>query len=123
MAINNYFKALLFVVPVFFLSTSILKAAEPETLLGVSFDYGKKEITLQVVSSGCTEKSDFKFVVKNDTLTVMRIKPDHCKAMETMVSFTYSFQEAGINANTKLIVANPFIANPYLARIPGKVKK
>lgn len=91
--------------------------ADPEDLLGVSLDFDKKEITITVVASGCTQKSDFQFVMKNDTLTILRKKRDACKMLETGVSFTYSLKEAGIDPNKPYSITNRFIANVFIANI------
>jgi hypothetical protein len=99
---------LLFMAPVAY-------AIEPETLLGVQLNYDKKEITIQVISTGCTLKSDFKFEFTDGKLTVSRQKPDLCKAMPEVVSFTYSAKEAGIDVNKPFTISNKFIINPFLA--------
>lgn len=110
-------KALFIVIIATFFCTPMLKAAEPETLLGISFDYEKQEVTITVASSGCTQKQDFQFIVKNNELTINRTKIDSCKAMESPVSFTYTLKEAGIEPNKALNITNKFIVNPYIARI------
>jgi hypothetical protein len=92
-------------------------AIEPETLLGVQLNYDKKEITIQVVSTGCTEKSDFKLEVVAGKLTITRLKADFCKAMPEVVSFTYSAKEAGIDVNKPFTIGNKLIMNPFVARI------
>jgi hypothetical protein len=89
----------------------------PENLLGITLDYEKGEITIHVVSSGCTQKNDFKFDMKNDTLSVVRIRRDECKAMGSEVQFVYSLKEAGINPNKPFIIRNKFIANMFIANI------
>ncbi len=47
-----------------------------ENLLGASFNYEKQEISIDVVTSGCTAKSDFNFTVSNNSITVIRNKKD-----------------------------------------------
>lgn len=89
-----------------------------EKLLGVSFNYDKKEITIQVVSTGCTVKNDFQFKVSNNIITIIRKKRDECKAMPEMASFTYTFQETGLSPDKAYTIKNKFIANPNLANIP-----
>lgn len=89
----------------------------PEKLLGISLDDEKGEITIQVVNSGCTQKTDFKFEMKGDTLTVVRTKKDECKAMAGAVQFSYSLKEAGINPNKPFVIQNKFIANKFIANI------
>jgi hypothetical protein len=113
----SFTKVLFIVIIASFFCTPMLKAAEPETLLGISFDYDKQEVTITVSSSGCTQKQDFQFIVKGNQLTINRTKPDFCKAMESPVSFTYTLKETGIEPNKALNITNKFIVNPYIARI------
>jgi hypothetical protein len=89
-----------------------------EKLLGVSFNYDKKEITIQAVSTGCTVKNDFQFKVSNNNITIIRKKRDECKMMPGMASFTYSFLESGLSPDKTYLIKNKFIANPNLANIP-----
>ena len=88
-----------------------------ENLLGLFFNYEKKEVTITVVSTGCTSKPDFSFIVNNNTLKIERIKKDECKAMPDAVNLIYSFEETGISADKKYTIANSFIANLNLANI------
>lgn len=110
-------KTVLFVF-MFVLSIALIAhAGETEDLLGVSFDFEKKEITINVATSGCTQKGDFLFEMKDDVLTIIRINRDSCKAMQSKSSFTYSLKEAGIAPNKPFKIANRFIANIYMANI------
>lgn len=88
-----------------------------EPLLGLSLNYETGELTLQVVSTGCTVKEDFSLQVKNDELLVVRNKKDPCKAVPQATSFTYTMKEAGLNPDKLYAVKNGFIANPNLANI------
>jgi hypothetical protein len=90
---------------------------DPEKLLGVSLNFDKKEITITVVTSGCTVKNDFQFILKNGELTINRKKKDECKALASEVSFTYSLAEAGIDPNQPFRILNRFIGNPFVANI------
>lgn len=38
-----------------------------------------KEISLQVMSNGCTKAKSFKLIWQDDNLTVQRLKPDFCR--------------------------------------------
>lgn len=88
-----------------------------EKLLGLSFSYDKKEITITVVSTGCTAKPDFSFIINGNTIKIERIKKDECKAMPEAINLVYTFQESGISADKSYTVANKFIANLNLAKI------
>ncbi|MCX6239037.1 MAG: hypothetical protein NTY07_15990 [Bacteroidia bacterium] len=95
----------------------LANGGNPEKLLGVTLDNDKQEITIHVVSSGCTQKTDFSFEMKGDTLTIVRIKYDDCKAMGSEVQFSWSLKEAGINPNKPFVIRNKFIVNPFIEKI------
>ncbi len=90
-------------------------AEQPEVLLGVAMNFEKSQITLTVVSSGCTRKGDFRFEFSNSVLTVIRKERDSCKAMPSKVDFTYPLKEIGINPHAPFRISNAFIANELLA--------
>lgn len=90
----------------------------PEQLIGIKLDDDKKEVTLIVSASGCTQKGDFTFKLNHDTLTIYRIREDNCKAMSEAISLTYTFKEAGIDGNKPFILKNQLLANPMLSNIP-----
>ena len=91
-------------------------ADEPEVLLGVSMDFGKGQITLDVASSGCTKKEDFRLEFAGNVLTVIRKERDACKAVPRRVGFTFQLKEVGINPHTPFRISNAFIANELLAK-------
>lgn len=93
------------------------KGGNPEKLLGLTFNYDKGEVTLYVVSSGCTQKSDFKFEIKGENLTIIRINPDNCKMMESVVHFTFPLKEVKLDPNKSYVILNKFIANHNIAKI------
>ena len=109
---------LLAVLLSFALQSFTVPQSRTEKLLGLSFNYDKKEISIQVVSTGCTVKTDFQFKVSNNIITIIRKKRDECKAMPEMASFTYSFLETGLSPDKTYTIKNKFIANPNLANIP-----
>jgi hypothetical protein len=110
-------KILFLTILISLIVSTFAKGENSEKLLGLTFDYDKKEVTLQVVSSGCTQKSDFKFEIKGDSLTIIRIRPDNCKMMESIVQFTFRLKEIKIDPNKAYIILNKFIANHNIARI------
>lgn len=89
-----------------------------EKLLGLSFNYDKNEVTIHVVTNGCTAKNDFTIKVSGSTINVIRKKRDFCKAMPEATSFTYDMKTLGIDANKLYTIKNKFIANTNLANIP-----
>lgn len=88
-----------------------------ERLIGAFFDYNKQEISVTVVSHGCTVKNDFTLSLQKDEIIIKRKRKDECKAMPEAISFTYSLQEAGISPDKAYTIKNRFIANPNLAGI------
>jgi hypothetical protein len=114
------FKGFLLTALMIMIFSPLAYSSNPENLLGLTLDYEKGEISIHVVSSGCTQKNDFRFEMKGDTLSVVRVRKDDCKAMESEVRFTYTLKEAGINANKAFIVRNKFIANLFIANISSR---
>lgn len=98
-------------------TTSLVKAEEPENLIGINFNFDKQEVVIKVVSSGCTTRESFKVETINDTLTVVRVRKDECKAMEEAIDITYTMKEIDIDPNKTYVIANKFISNPFIARI------
>lgn len=90
---------------------------QPEELIGIALNYEENQLSLQVVASGCTEKEHFKFQMKNDTLSIFRTRIDACKAMQEVITLTFSFREAGIQPNKPFAIRNRFIGNLYLANM------
>jgi hypothetical protein len=85
---------------------STAHAEETETLLGVAVNPEAKTITIDVSSSGCTDKGYFTFALENDVLIFKRIKRDACKAMPHRTTITYSLAEIGIKSGSSLRIGN-----------------
>ncbi len=96
--------------------SSLAVAAEPmEPLLGLSADFGAGTLTLVVVSTGCTEKGDFRVKLDDGVLKVERLRVDACKAMPMKAPITWTLDELGISPHTPFHVGNPFLVNEYIA--------
>jgi hypothetical protein len=89
-----------------------------EKLLGLTFDDEKKEVTIKVTSTGCTDKSYFQFKVRGSVIEIIRTKRDACKRMPFATSLTYSLAETGITANKTYTVKNKFKASPDIVVVP-----
>lgn len=89
-----------------------------EKLLGFSFDNEKKEVTIKVTSTGCTEKNYFQFKVSGTVIEIIKTKRDECKRMPFATSFTFSMAEAGLVPNKVYTVKNKFMASPDLSNLP-----
>lgn len=89
-----------------------------EKLLGITFDDEKKEVTIKVTSTGCTEKNYFQFKVRGTVIEIIRTKRDECKRMPFATSFTYSMAETGLVPNKVYTIKNKFSASSDLANLP-----
>ena len=75
--------------------------AEVETLHGITVS--SKIISIDVLSTGCTKEDDFKWVIRTKSerektlVTVIRIQPDPCDAIEHNVTLTFSRKEIGLH--------------------------
>jgi len=92
--------------------------APVEDLLGISLDFDRGELTLQVVSTGCTDRQSFAFRLRAGALTVVRTKKDECKRMPEMLSLVYPLAETGIDPAQPFTLVNALCANPHLVRRP-----
>ncbi|MCK4906321.1 MAG: hypothetical protein KAS64_02155 [Spirochaetes bacterium] len=104
------------IVLLLFISTSVW-AENPETILGFSTDYDKGNITIYVVSTGCTKKGDFRFDYKGNVLTIVRTRRDACKAMPEKISLTFNLKEVGIKSNIPFRISNKIVVNLNLAKM------
>ena len=79
-------------------STKILPAVaawQDNIWLGLGPD--NTSLILRVISTGCTKKDDFSFVVdRENVLKVTRTHPDLCRKKPQTVDFYYSFAELEI---------------------------
>lgn len=94
------------------------QSVSQEKLLGITFDDEKKEVTIKVTSTGCTEKNYFQFKVRGSVIEIIRTKRDECKRMPFATSFTYSMAETGLVPNKVYTIKNKFSASPDLVNLP-----
>jgi hypothetical protein len=97
-----------------FVTISHAVAEQQEVLLGFSTNFEKGEITIEVASSGCTKKEDFRFEYKGNILTIIRKQRDACKAMPEKISLTFTLKEIGIDPHTPFRISNAFMVNELL---------
>jgi hypothetical protein len=102
---------------ILFLSAGSVVAEQPEKLLGISTDFDKGEITIEVASSGCTQKEDFRFELKDNVLTIFRKQRDACKAMPEKIAFTFKLKDLGIDPNKPFRIGNLFIVNHNITNL------
>ena len=66
-----------------------LHAQELERLLGFSSDPKTCQVTIRVISNGCTHVSDFRFYRNRDTLAIRRVRRDDCKMVPDTIALTF----------------------------------
>lgn len=82
-------------------------------LYGAEVSPNVGEVTIVARSNGCTQKEDFRFVVRDrgeDTFDVgfRRERPDNCKALVPEGRrMTWTYAELGVPRNANLYVLNP----------------
>jgi hypothetical protein len=88
-----------------------------EKLLGLTFDDEKKEVTIKVTSTGCTDKNYFQFKVRGSVIEIIRTKRDECKRMPFATSITFTMAETGIAPGKVYTIKNKFIASPGIVLV------
>ncbi|MEQ1783325.1 MAG: hypothetical protein ABMA14_18370 [Hyphomonadaceae bacterium] len=82
-------------------------------LYGAEVSPQSGEVTIVARSNGCTQKEDFRFVVRDrgeDTFDIgfRRERPDNCKALvPDGRRMTWTYAELGVPRNANLYVLNP----------------
>ncbi len=82
-------------------------------LYGAEVSPNVGEVTIVARSNGCTQKEDFRFVVRDrgeDTFDIgfRRERPDNCKALVPEGRrMTWTYAELGVPRNANLYVLNP----------------
>jgi hypothetical protein len=89
-------------------------ADEAESIFGIATNAEKKTLSIEVLSSGCTDKSYFSFALEGGVLTFKRIKRDACKAMPSRHAITYSLEELGIKPQKPFRLGNPISYSEHL---------
>jgi len=110
-------KIMMFFCLTILLCASTALAEELETLLGVSSDFEAGTLTIEVASSGCTDKGSFRLDFTQGVLTVVRVRKDTCKAMPEKTPVTFTVEEVGIISHKPFTIANPFHVNEKLAGV------
>lgn len=92
-----------------------VEKAPTETISAIVFNYDQEELTVTLVSNGCTVKEDFIFEQNNSMLTIVRKRKDECKAVPQAINISWTFKEAVIDLNRTYSIQNGFTANPFAA--------
>ncbi len=82
--------------------------AKPEKLLGLRVDEAKSQITFDVWTSGCTEKTDFRVERSAEGFTLVRVRRDACKMMPMVMQVEFTFAELGLKPHAAFTVGNRF---------------
>jgi hypothetical protein len=83
------------------------------TLYGAEISQRANEVTIVAHSNGCTQKEDFRFIVRDRgddefDLGFRRERPDNCKALVPEGRrMTWSYAELGIPRNASVVILNP----------------
>jgi hypothetical protein len=83
------------------------------SLYGAEVSVREAEVTIVARSNGCTQKEDFRFIVRDrgeDTFDVgfRREHPDNCKALVPEGRrMTWTFAELGVPRNASVHIINP----------------
>lgn len=85
-----------------------------ELLLGLRTDFDAGEVVVEVASSGCTTKADFRCEFKDQTLTIFRLRRDSCKAMPHKMPITFTLKELGLSPHQPFALGNRIIVNENL---------
>ena len=88
----------------------------PETVLGVGTDFDAGRVTFVVASGGCTTRADFRCKLEDGTLTLVRERPDTCKAMPERYTVAFTLKELGLSPHQPFRLGNRLIVNENLAR-------
>ena len=87
-----------------------------EVLLGAELT--AEALELQVITGGCTSKSDFKIEVNKKTspyrVTIRRLKPDLCKALfPEGTKLSFSRKEIGLDQDSVITIENSIAFHPH----------
>ncbi len=74
-----------------------------------SVDPEAKTVSIDVSSTGCTDKSYFSAALDGDVLTFKRIRRDACKAMPRRQTIVYTIAELGLKPNASFRLGNPLV--------------
>jgi len=83
------------------------------TIYGAEVSQRAGEVTIIAHSNGCTQKEDFRFVLRDRSddefdLGFRREKPDNCKALvPDGRRMTWSFAELGLPRDASVVILNP----------------
>lgn len=90
--------------------------SRPELILGLDTDFDTGRVVFTVAGSGCTGKKDFRPVLEDETLTLLRMHPDNCKAMPQRVQIEFTLDELGISPHRPFTLGNRIIVNENLTK-------
>ncbi|MCE5333606.1 MAG: hypothetical protein LLG06_03360 [Desulfobacteraceae bacterium] len=102
----------LFVFLLFFLLIAWIcmsHAAMEDVLFGISINSEAGTVSIDVSSTGCTDKSYYNAALESNILTFKRIRRDECKAMPRRHTLVYTFAELGLKRNSHFQLGNPIV--------------
>lgn len=84
---------------------------EPARLVNYSFD--ERFVHIEVLSFGCTLITSFELELvdkENNSLQVIRKKPDNCKVKPIKIALDYAFRHLGVDNSRPINIVNPLFS-------------
>ena len=84
---------------------------EPAKLVNYSFD--ERFVHIEVLSYGCTLITSFELELvdkENNSLQVIRKKPDNCKVKPIKIALDYAFRHLGVDNSRPINIVNPLFS-------------
>jgi len=79
----------------------------------VSYSFDERFVHIQVLSYGCTLITSFELELvdkENNSLQVIRKKPDNCKVKPIKVSLNYAYRHLGVDSSRPINIVNPIFS-------------
>lgn len=86
-----------------------MQSQEIEPLLGFSADPQNCEVSIKVLSYGCTTVSDFRFSRQKDTLTIRRLRPDEGMMAADTIDLVFPLAAMDCMGMRSVILRNPIL--------------
>lgn len=107
-------------------STSAITVADRSKVRVHSMTASHTSLAVGVVSHGCTQASDFSLRIAKETpltLSVVRLKPDHCRARGRSMTITLGFNTLPKAIQQQLAAGATFLLDNPLRGRPSNMRK
>ncbi len=78
----------------------------------INYTFDDRFVHIEVLSYGCTFITSFELVLVdkvNNSIEVIRKKPDNCKVAPIKISLDYTFRHLGVDSSRPINIVNPLI--------------